>query len=124
MAIYAWLGTEVEIVEARCAPIWIERRPSEIKRHFTEPKATKRTKELTAWVGWFVKLKSVKDGHLLYDGKWTEMHLLKADDGIAELNAAFAAAAGDDAMDKFMTWREGSKEATELFAPMPAKEAA
>jgi hypothetical protein len=116
MAIYAWPGLEVQITEARMAPIWVERQSCKIVRHMKEKKPTRLTKELTATVGWFVKLKATDDGHQLYNGKWSEMHLLRADDGIKDLNTEFGKMIGDAELAKFREWNKGdSPDATHYW---------
>ena len=62
---------------------------------------------------------------MLYDGKWTEMHSLRADDGIKELNDVFAKVVGTEELEKFSTWnKKDGPEATTLWPHMKQKEAA
>ncbi len=126
MAIYAWPGIKVQMTEARIAPIWIEKRPGEIKRHMTEPRPTKRTKNVEATVSWFAKLKAEDGGRMLYDGKWAEVYLLKADEGWQEVNAAFIKLLAPGESEKYEAWikTDDGPAATDLFALIPAKEAA
>lgn len=125
MAIYAWPGLEVEITEARFAPVWIEERRAEIRRHMTEPKPNKRTRKLTQDVAWLVKMKAVEKGDMLRGGKWDNLHTLRANEGIQELVAKFETLVGADEMAKFTRWRESTElPATELWSLIPAKEVA
>lgn len=125
MAIYAWPGIKVQMTEATIAPIWIEHRSGEIKRHFVEPKVTKRTKKIEPTVSWFAKMKADDDGRMLYGGKWEEVYRLKADDGWQEINKAFVALLPPGMAEKFEAWNRGEGSSpTDLFALMPAKEAA
>src|SRR5215813_13472384 len=95
MAIYTRFGTPVQLKSAREVPVWIERRPGEIKWHYTEPKRTKKTLELDCVPVWHVTAEAT-DGsapRMICDGQELCVNEFRADDGFREIIATCEAMA-------------------------------
>jgi len=122
MAIYTRFGTAVTLCDARLIPVWIEKTPSEVRWHYSKPKARKGAKveEHPMWHyrGWYA------DGKPVCDNKWVDANGLKADDGWKEIEAKLLELC-PDGQEKYEQWnKSGAPQASHFFPPIDAKEAA
>ena len=99
MAIYTRFGSEVTLCDARLIPIWIEKRPTETKWHYTKPTKTGKNAKIEEYPIW-------------HDGGWQEIQ--------AKLDELCP-----DGSEKFEQWnKKDAPSATHFFPPILAKEAA
>lgn len=123
MAIYTRFGSEVTLCDARLIPVWIETGRGEIKWHYSQPKPRKRCKveERPVWHyrGW-----NAANGSPICDNKWVPASSLKADDGWEEIQAKLDELC-PDGTERFQQWNtKDAPEASALFIPISAAEAA
>lgn len=119
MGIYIF-GSEIEILEARMIPVWIEVGPGRIRWHYGPPRKVPKGAKVDLTPVWHIKAKW-KDGELLHQGRWRNLAGVRADDGASEIEARCKELAPLEAA-KFEEWaREDGPEATVLFEPVAEK---
>jgi hypothetical protein len=106
MTIYArYGGIAVTFKAAQLRPVWVERRPGEVKWHLIEPKRTKLTQKIERFEHWYVVAQFVESGRLVAEGNFIDSNAFVADDGIREIHAACEAAPRE-----FTSSNEGDKQ--------------
>jgi hypothetical protein len=121
MAIYVF-GEEIEIIEARMLPVWIENRPGEIRWHYGPPKKLSKKSSVTEQPMWHVKAKWKDSGKSLSDGKWLTLTHIKADDGMHEIFPVLHALAPEEIV-KFGKWNTTADlKASDIFDPVDPSE--
>ena len=124
MAIYTRFGSEVTLCDARLIPIWIEKRPTETKWHYTKPTKTGKNAKIEEYPIWHYRGWYSEKGDPVCDNKWVDANGLKADGGWQEIQAKLDELCPDGS-EKFEQWnKKDAPSATHFFPPILAKEAA
>lgn len=119
MGIYIF-NTEIEILEARMIPVWIEVGPGRIRWHYGPPRRIPKKAKVDIMPVWHIKAKW-KDGELLHQGRWRNLTGVNADGGISEIYDRCKELAPLEA-GKFEQWNKtDGPEATVLFEPVAEK---